>query len=323
MKIKREKLLALIVGTCMALTLCMGSFVTTVSATGTIVETGYISHNQLIGPYVIHIPSGPEVKVTLMWDEPKHDVIDLDFFVAGYGWIGGSFRNPEIAYLGDFPDDTDLYVWLHGWYVPVDSVEYTLEITYGSDLIPDPYAESGGLTVGDLTSFHNAARRGVGSSDKQGAPSWSSSSNPARQAIMPLSFWFELSPLYFGLMEFGGWVGPAYCAGDALFVGGMAWAWSMIDYTREEAEAEMELLNVQYKIDDIPLEELGHTTDVQIRPDLVAHQWYYRWPAAIFSPYELYNALPYHADGIHTFQLSYFDLDDQVAYELEWLFYLL
>ena len=306
----------------MALTLCMGSFVTTANAAGPIVETGYISQDDYL-PHFIHIPAGPEVEIKLIWDEPKHDVIDLDFFVVDYGWIGGSFRNPEIAYLGSIADDTDLIVVVNGYYVPVDSVAYSLEITYGSDLIPDPYVESGVLTVGDLTSFHNAARRGVGASDKQSAHGWSSSSNPSRQAIMPISFGFILGPLYFGLMEFGDWVGPAYCAGDALLVGAMATAWPMADYTREEAKAEMELLNVQYMIDDIPLEELGHTTDVQLRPDLVLHEWYYRWPAAIFKPYELYNALPYHANGIHTFQLSYFNLNAQMTYELEWLFYLL
>jgi len=169
-----------------------------------------------------------------------------------------------------------------------------------------------------------ASRRGNGASDKQSAHGWIFSSNTLWQAIMPISFLdFALSPLYFGLMEFGGWVGSAYSASDALFVGRMAWAWSMIDYTREEAEAEMELLNVQYKMDNYPLEELGHTTDVQFRPDPVHHEWYYRWPAAIFKPYELFNTLPYHADGIHTFQLSYFDLDDQMTYEPEWFFYLL
>lgn len=317
----------------MVLTLFMAGFVTTADATGTIVETGYISQDENIW-HIITIPEGPEVEIKLMWDEPKHYVIDLDFAVAGvmyppwefpWPWIGGSFRNPEIAYLNEIADDKPIAIVVNGWVVPGDGVAYRLEVTYGSDIIPDPYAESGGKTVGELTSFHHASRLGLYNADKQGAPGMFAESNPSRQSIMGfLSFWnFYLSKMYYGLYEYGGWAGPAYYAGDALLVGAMAWAWSMDLYTREEAQAEMEMMNVQYKVDNIPLEELGHTTEKLIRPDYLIREWYYRWPAAIFKPGELYDLLPYNADGLHTLQLEYYDVDDQMTYEFEWYFYLL
>ncbi|MHA2358827.1 MAG: hypothetical protein ACXAB5_01015 [Candidatus Thorarchaeota archaeon] len=333
MKMRREKISALLVGIFMVLTLCMGGFVTTVDAAGIIVETGNVSQDEDV-LYFITIPEGPEVEIKLMWEEPKHDDIDIDFAVGGvmpppwefpWPWIGGSFRNPEIAYLSDITDGQEILVVVNGWYVPGDGVDYRLEVTFGSDVIPEPYAESGGQTVGDLTSFHHASRAGNGHSDKQGANSWLFHSNPLRQSIMGfVSFWnFFISKMHYGLYEYGAWAGPAYYADDPLLVGAMAWSWPMDLYTREEAEAEMETMNVQYKVDNIPLEELGHTTEKRIRPDNEAREWYYRWPAAIFKPGELYDLLPYNADGLHALQLEYFDPDIQSNLVFQWYFYLL
>ncbi len=280
----------------MVLALCATGFVTAVDAAGSHEETGVIMQDD----FLIHefdIPAGPEVKIELIWDEPG-DVIDLDFYELPDGVSGATLQNPEIGFLSGITDPTHLVIGIHGYWVPGDGVEYCLRITYGSDVIPEPYAESGGLTVGDLTSWHHAARLGIYSASYKSAHSYVYQSNPWRQTIMPWYSWIG------NMYEGSGWAGPAFYAGDALLVGGLTIYWPMDEYTLKEAREELEETTVIYKVDGILLEDLGHATEGPIRTDNFNHQWYWRLPAVIFKPGELFDALNQPVEYLHSFEYS-------------------
>ncbi len=61
---------------------------------------------------------------------------------------------------------------------------------------------------------------------------------------------------------------------------------------------------VQYKVDGIPIENLGHATKDPIRADNVRQQWYWRLPTVIFKPGELYDILNQPEDYLHSFEYS-------------------
>ena len=158
---RREKTIALLVGTCMILALCMTSFVTTADAVTIIEETGSITQGEFY-PHYINIPAGPEVMIELYWEDPPRDAAhDLDFYELGWTVAGASWSNPEVAFLSDITAPMVLGIGVHGYYVGADSVDYTLVVTVGSDVIPDPYAEPGGLSVGALTSWLESSRNGT------------------------------------------------------------------------------------------------------------------------------------------------------------------
>ncbi len=254
--------------------------------------------------HVVMIPDGVEVKIEMGWDEPTGVGYDLDFYVFDGGFLaqGASVNNPEMAFLGGFATPTEVYIWVEGFWAPDPGVEYYLRVVVGPDVIPDPYAESGGLSVGDLQSWHNAPAVAIYEAAPNAAFKWSSESNFARQVIMPFYSWFGV---YWG----SGWLGPTYYAGDPLIVGGVTRA---IPYDNEigvtnikQAQTFFRSLVIEIFIDGIPLEDLGNPIQHTCRPDHYLNRWYYREPKVLFHPGELYDLLPKTEDDLHTFEYRY------------------
>jgi hypothetical protein len=314
LKIKRTKTLALFAATCMVFAMCMTSFVVAVDATSFFEESGYITHDELVS-HAFNIPAGYEVKVQLDWEDTQHDWADLDFYVWDNGNFliaGASLGKPEVAFLSEFAVDTTIYVYIYGWYVPEPGVDYSISVTL-LDAIPEPYAEPGGLTVGDLTSWHYCARQGVYSADARSAHSYVMGQDPWRQTLMP---WFTWQPWHGNPPPGTDWGAPAFYAGDPLLVGGLTYWWWMDYYTRKEAQADLDSFTVEYRVDGIPLEELGHVSNDPIRPDNERGQWYWRLPTIIFKPGELYDVLydPLNEDDLHYFEYYLNDVQMFIGY---------
>jgi hypothetical protein len=94
----------------------------------------------------------------------------------------------------------------------------------------------------------------------------------------------------------------AFNADDPLLVGGLTWWWWMDDFTIKEARADLATYTLEYKVDGIPIEVLGHATEGPIRADNVRQQWYWRLPTVIFKPGELYDVLNKPDDYLHIFE---------------------
>ena len=254
--------------------------------------------------HVVMVPAGVEVKFELKYVEPTGVGYDLDFYVfdefpfEGLLTQGATWNNPEMAFLDMFATPNEVYIWVHGYWAPDPGVEYYLRVVVGPAVIPDPYAEPWGLSVGDLISWQNAPTVALFGAAPNAAFKWSSESNFARQIIMP---WFS----WFGVYQGSGWLGPAYYAGDALLVGGATIA---IPYENtlgitniNQARAFFESLEVQILVDGIPLEDLGNPIEHLCRPDNFLNRWYYRLPKVVFQTGELYELLPQPENGLHNF----------------------
>jgi len=280
----------------MVLTLCMVGFTTTVDAVSVFEETGFITQDGWIEHY-ISIPAGPEVMIELSWDDPVKDIShDLDFFDLTWTVAGSSLNNPEIAFLSDVTVPIELGIGVYGWYVGGDGVDYKLVVTVGTNVIPEPYAEPGGLSVGALTSWLESSRAGTVQADVKAAHSFIKCSNPSNQVIMPWYSWFGNPP------EGSGWAGATFYAGDALLVGGLTWAYPFSEFTLEDVRADIEAYPVEYFVDGILLEDLGTVHEGPIRPDYIQQQWYWRLPRAVFKPGELYELLDKPLEYLHTLE---------------------
>jgi hypothetical protein len=269
-------------------------------------ETRTITQGEWQWHFIGTVPAGEEVSFKLSWDRPDVGGYDLDFYVwdnGNYLTAGAIWNNPEMAFLSGLPIDTDVYVYVHGYYAPDPGVEYTLRVEVGPDVIPEPYAVSGGISVGGLQSWAHSPRVNGYQADLHAAHMFVMESNPFRQVIMPQFSWW-------GVYDGSGWLGPTFYAGDPLLVGGPAYA---IPYENDlgitniqQARAYFESLNVEVFIDDKPLEELGTVVDHICRPDNFMNQWFYRCPKALFHPGELYDVLPKTEGGLHTFTYKLF-----------------
>ncbi|MFW9910825.1 MAG: hypothetical protein ACFFEF_19900 [Candidatus Thorarchaeota archaeon] len=290
MKFRREKMLALFVGACMVFALCMTAFVPTADAVESLTQPGHVSQGDS-EVHFFNIPSGPDVTIELSWVEPPGENIDLDLLVIGWGYIGATWNNPEIGFITHITEPTTLVVVVEGYYVPGDGVDYILTVTYGSDLFPVIDVEPGGLTVGDLTSWHHASRMGLYSANYKSAHSYVFSSEPWRQTLMPFYAFYPYNV-------------RAYYADEALLVGGLAWWWWMAEYTYQEAKMDLATYTVEYSVDGTPIEDLGHATEGPIRADMYQQQWYWRLPTVIFKPGELYDVLDMPDDYLHYFQYT-------------------
>ncbi len=283
----------------MVFAMCMTSFITTVEATtcdeiqGVIVNEGWNEHP-------ITIPAGAEVRLELNWDNPDADldfvVFDTDYnLISGYRGgpgVAATAMIPERFYMIDLAVDTDFIIGIYGYYVPDPDVAYTLSWCSGTDLFPE--LVPGGLSVGALTSWHHASRHGLYSASEKSAHSYVFSDNPWRQTIMPWYSWWN--------RPIAGFL-PTYYAGDPLLVGGLTNWWWMDEYTINEVREDLALYTIEYRVDGIPIEDLGHVTEGPIRADNVRGQWYWRLPTVIFKPGELYEVLYDlgNVDELHTF----------------------
>jgi len=295
LKIRRTRWFTLFVGTCIVLALSIPSNITAIDVVSVFVETGYITNDGWLEHYIT-IPAGPEVKIELIWEDPPDDRIDLDFYELGWTVKGASLNNPEIAFLSDITEPLVLGIGVHGFGVPGDGVDYQLIVTVGPDVIPDPYADPGGLSVGDLTGWFESARIGSRSADDMAGITFHWDSNPYRQTIMPWYGW-DGNPY-----EGSGWSGATFYAGDALLVGGPAFSWDMADYTLREAQRDLATYTIQYRIDGIPLESLGVVIESPIRPDFVKEEWYLRLPRVFFKPGEFIQVLGQPPEYLHSFE---------------------
>ncbi|MFW9807660.1 MAG: hypothetical protein ACFFFK_13110 [Candidatus Thorarchaeota archaeon] len=311
MRVKRMKTLALLVGTCMVLTLCMSGFVTTADAVSVFEETGFITQDGWIEHYFSDL-AGPEVMIELSWVDPTDEgSYDLDFYDLTWTVAGASLNNPEVAFLSGISAPTTVGVGIYGYYAG-EGVEYTLRVTVGSDVIPDPYAEQGGLSVGAITSWIDSSRMGTRYADVRAAHGFIKMSNCFDQIIMPWYGWIG-NPY-----EGSGWAGATFYAGDALLVGGLTWGYPMSDFTLDDVKADIEANPPQYLVDGIPLEDLGTVHDGPIRKDHDFGVWYYRLPRVIFKPGELNEILDKPPDYLHNLEFRVGGITQFVGY-----FYLL
>ena len=300
MRLSRKfRVLTLVVLFCSVLG--FGLLMPPVAATGTVIydESGIITQDEWQFHAVV-IPAGVEVKIELGYDEPTGIGYDLDFYAFGPGFYtrGACLNNPEIGYSSGVATDTAVTIVVHGYWAPDPGVAYYLRVVVGPDVIPDPYAESGELSVGALLSWHNTMAVAIFEANPNAAFRWSHESNFARQVIMP---WY---PWWFNQYYGSGWLGPTYYAGDPLLVGGVTRA---IPYDNpygitniNQARAVFESLVVETLIDGIPIEELGNAIEHRCRPDNYLNRWFYREPKVLFQPGELYELLPQTDDGLHT-----------------------
>jgi hypothetical protein len=273
----------------------MVGFTTTVDAVSVFEETGFITQDEWVEHY-FSVPAGPEAMIELFWDDPIDEVsFDLDFYDLSWTVAGASLNNPEIAFLSGITTPTTVGVGIYGYYTG-EGVEYTLRVTVGPDVIPDPYAEPGDLSVGDLTSWLESSRLGTRNADVRAAHGFIKMSNCFDQIIMPMFSWFG-NPY-----EGSGWAGATFYAGDALLVGGLTWAYPMSEFTLDDVKADIEAYPPQYLVDGIPLEDLGTVRDGPIRKDHDVQVYYYRLPRAVFKPGELYEILDQPEDYLHTLE---------------------
>ncbi|MFW9809233.1 MAG: hypothetical protein ACFFE6_07615 [Candidatus Thorarchaeota archaeon] len=232
-----------------------------------------------------YLYEGQEVEVILTPD----GVCDLDLYVdSQYEWDIAYAETPageETVYF-IAPYDAYYNLYVYGWWVPGESVDFTITVRAGDDVFPEfpairitPTDNTYGNIKGWTKSHTIAINRA----------SWNSAIKVWPTAYENNIVWLFLPP-------------PAqrplkqFCAEDALLVGAYAYGW-FIDETSPPDEVIREFLGgitVEHFIDGDPLSSLTKIQSGPIRPHYVngvLARYYFRTDCGAFKPGELEEAI--------------------------------
>ena len=262
-----------------------------VNATVDYAETfdGSVGNEEWFATDWFQLYEGQEVEVISTPDGP----CDLDMYVDSESeWSVAIAETPSGAETVYFivPYDAHYRVAVWGWWVPEETVDFTIDVTAGTDIFPEFPAIRVTPTdnnYGDLKGWTKAHANGI-----------NHASFPTAVSTWP-TLW-ENNIMHMMLPPPAQRPHRQFCAEDNLLVGAFAYAWYWDPgYTptlqeRKEAIDWLKSLLVEHFIDNIPLASLTKIQSGPVRPEYrqgVLWRYYWRTDCGAFKSGELAEAI--------------------------------